>query len=117
MRTRTIGYGDIKLVVSEATTMIGFRRTRYLEEAQAIEDDDPDRALLRRAFAYLKAATVEAEGLSWPLTFEEYLELPEALAIEWEEAVADLNPHWLAVPTEEDIKKKATTSTSGSPKK
>ncbi|NIO10535.1 MAG: hypothetical protein GTO40_22015, partial [Deltaproteobacteria bacterium] len=31
----------------------------------------------------------------YDLTFEEWLELPDALVISWENAVYELNPHWL----------------------
>jgi hypothetical protein len=115
----------VRIVVSEATTLLGFRRTRLRTEGQGInqaEQDaarqlagteeapspDPDRALLRFwTYPDLVAATIEASGIPWPLSFEDFLDLPDQLSAKWETAVYDLNPHWLPqAPDAEKTQKK-----------
>lgn len=127
--TRTVeweGEGlKVRLVVSRATVLIGTRRMRLEAEAhqdalKAVDEgnDDPDRALAAvRFYPSLIAATVAAEGLPWPPTLDEFLDLPEELWAAWSSAVYDLNPHWLPVPEEEQKKRGAkaqSTSTNGS---
>lgn len=93
----TIEQGGIKLVVSgPATVRQGMVRSRLKYEAKQAKEKDFDRALLRSmVYPDLIAATIEAEGVEWPLGFDAYLELPETLGVEWEEAVYRLNPHWI----------------------
>lgn len=116
METRTIEHGDIKLTVSQATVLIGMKRTRLKLEAQQAEETDPDRHILRLlTFPDVISATVQAEGLEWPLDFETFLGLPDSLEGKWEEAVYDLNPHWLPGYDETAEKKLPSQSSGGSP--
>ncbi len=106
----------IELLVGEASVLMGMRRTRLRMEGRRAEEEDPDRALLR-VFSYpdMLAATKTAEGIPWPLGFEEFLALPEGLLVMWEEAVYELNPNWLITDQvggdEEQTKKVAQSST------
>lgn len=128
LRRETVEYTDgetnVVLIVSEASVVAGIRRGVLKGEASRLsaqaglmdmDEDDTDLALfLLRSFTYpdLITATVEADGIEWPLSFEAFCELPERLVDVWEHAVYRLNPHWrpsLAMP--EEVKKKATTST------
>jgi len=65
------------------------------------------------------AGTAEVEGLEWPMTFVEFLELPERVVDAWLEAVYELNPHWRPGWAEKEEKKISTrkkerkSSTSG----
>lgn len=121
MKTTTVEYRDddltVRLVVARANIQAGMTRTRLQVVSDAQPDEDQDVQLLRR-FTYpdVIAATVEAEGIPWPLSFEDYLALPERLGVMWEQAVYDLNPHW--VPgweerAEAEKKASATPSTGG----
>jgi hypothetical protein len=113
MQTRTIEHQDIKLTVSEATTLIGMKRTRLKVEASKAGETDVDRHLLRLyPYADLVAATIQAEGLPWPLDFESFLALPEQLVAKWEEAAYELNPHWLPQQDEQQEKKQLTQPSS-----
>lgn len=119
MDTETLSYhddnlGDVELTVTEATVLIGIKRTRLKAEGLEVNEEDIDRRLLRM-FTYpdLMAATVEAAGIPWPLDFEDFLALPDRLVSQWERLLYQLNPHWLP-PREEDEgidQKKAPTST------
>lgn len=94
---------DVCLTVSEADVLAGMKRTRLKYEGLSLEGEDSDRRLLRLyTFPDLIAATVAAEGIPWPLDFEDYLNLPDALGALWEKAVYALNPHWLPASKEED---------------
>ncbi|HUX16631.1 MAG TPA: hypothetical protein VMW52_09180 [Phycisphaerae bacterium] len=110
--TKTVSYHDeeidVRLTIARADIRAGMRRTRLQLDADAHDkgkkarNEDPDVRLLRR-FTYpdLMAATVEASGIPWPLGFEDYLALPERLGLAWEQAVYELNPHWLPPASEE----------------
>jgi hypothetical protein len=116
METRTIERGEIRVVVSEATALIGMKRTRLKLEAERAGEVDPDRHLLRMlTYPDLMAATVQAEGIEWPLEFETFLGLDDRLVGRWEEAVYGLNPHWLPGYDEAGEKKQPTRSRRGSP--
>ena len=117
MKTETIRYNedgyDVTITVSQATVLMGMKRTRLQIEGNEADEQDENRRLLRiLTYSDLMAATIEAEGLpSWPLDFEDFLTLPEKMVIEWERAVYDLNDHWRARPADEEgDKKKASPS-------
>lgn len=118
MRTEVVTYQDddlvVELTVSQATILIGLTRTRLKVEQSKVEEDNPDRRILRMVtYADLMACTVEAQGFdTWPISFDEFAELPEQLAIVWEDIVYRLNPHWLPGANAPE-KKAPTTSTNG----
>jgi len=113
METRTIEHDNTKLTVSEATALIGMKRTRLKIEADRAGETDPDRHILRLlTFPDVVAATVQVEGLEWPLDFETFVALPDRLVAKWEEAVYGLNPHWLP-GYDEAAEKKLPSQSSG----
>lgn len=89
---------EVRLCISQATVLMGMKRSRLKREGIDAGEEDVDRHLLR-IFTYpdLSAATVVIEGLS-DFDFEAFLLLPDSLIAQWEDAVYRLNPHWL--PTE-----------------
>ncbi len=124
MRTEIVEYDDgelhVRLVVSGANNLIGAVRLRLIGEAIAYAQDekaDPDKKTLRWTYAPLIAATIEAQGIPWPLSFEEFGTLiPEPLTDQWGDAVRRLNPHWYVETAQgDDAEKKAMTSTGASP--
>ena len=108
MLTETVEYqaGDweIRTVGSEATVRMGARRTRLMIESREHEKEDGDDLDLRllRLFVYpvCIAGTAEAEGIPWPLEFQnaeaemDFVRLPDQFVMAWEAAVTRLNPHW-----------------------
>jgi len=130
MKTRVVEYQDdeldIKLTVAgPANTRRGMIRSLLIETEKArIEQERSERNgsegthipdmgevsenMLRTVYypAFI-AATIQAEGFEhWPISPEEFLELPEPLSIEWEKAVAELNPKWFEnlTPSDEELK-------------
>jgi len=98
-KTKTITHGDHVLTVSEATNRIGLERLRLLREAQpAINAATPDEAALLTLLCPLTACVVSHTFEHWPLTFDQFLDLPETLTDAWVSAVQDLNPHWWGQP-------------------
>lgn len=119
---REINYHDddlsVRLVVRSATVQIGMKRTLIAEQARKEENergelpegdiDELSRRILHTIiYPSLIAATVEHEGLDWPLSFEAFRELPEKLESQWELAVYELNEHWRPGGVEVDQEKKA----------
>jgi len=99
--TKTISGGGLSVTVSAATMLIGLRRTRLIIQAgQGEPDSDPDMLVARRIiYPALVAAVADHAGFeAWPIPFEEFLALDEGFAAQWEQAVFELNPHWLSQP-------------------
>jgi hypothetical protein len=94
----TVEYGDYKITVGEATTLMGMRRTTWRLQNNEKYKDSPDEAVkILSFFTYpdLMAVVTDTEGFDlWPISFELFLELPDRLVGLWEEAVYRLNPHW-----------------------
>ncbi len=85
------------VTVGEATVQTGIRRQQLAREARANAPADFEHQLLRLlVYPDLIAATVDTAGFdSWPIPFDDYLQLPEQFAYDWEQAVYSLNPHWV----------------------
>jgi hypothetical protein len=104
---REVKFGSYRLVVRSANVEVGFIRTmmrnKTIEEDKARGelqvDDLPElsrRVMHTQIYPSLMAAVIEHEGFDhWPLTFEEFYDLPEGIEPLWEAAVYELNPHWL----------------------
>lgn len=116
---------DVRLTINRATVRIGMMRTLLQEKARVAAhgrkpETVPDDDLLGESelwvqialYPSLIAATTEATGFEdWPLSYDQFMELPETLAMEWESAVFELNPHWRPKLPEtdaelEEVKKK-----------
>lgn len=124
MSPETVVYDDgrvkARLEVTTATVRMGMKRQRLRLDGSnwtiAQEKPDIDEALLRQfSWPDMMGATadyqVEMDGKTFsnagePLTVEVYLELPDALSIEWDAAVYRQNPTWLK-QSEEPAGKKA----------
>jgi len=117
----------VRLTVTRASTLTGTRRSiliyNALEEmrkakADGQEPDDAIMVLKTSTFPSIVAGTKQAEGIPWPLSFDQFCELPDTLVYQWERAIFDLNPHWNPagdIETEKaEQEKKASTSTSES---
>lgn len=114
MQRVTVEWGDVRLVVQEATTLIGMKRARLKTEAIAADETDEDRRILRIVtYPDVVAATVSLEGMEMP-GFDEFCELPEPLINAWLEQVYLLNPHWLPTAEIEQAEKKVLASASSS---
>lgn len=118
------GQGDpLEVTVSEATALMGMRRSVLISEALTFiraqrdesppeeaaktttwADDDASLAiyLLRRyAWPDCIACTTGSKGLDHTsLTFDEFCELPEVFIGLWQQAARELNPHWGGEPEE-----------------
>lgn len=115
----TVENTNIRVVVARATVLIGIRRTRLKYESE--QETDIDRRLLRLyTYADVAACTtgtlsIEGKEQPWPPDFETFLNLPDDLVGQLENAVYAANPHWAPPQTEgtEAEKKVLTDSTSG----
>lgn len=109
----------VRLVLGSADLNMGMRRSLLIEEQRILWEDakrelvEQDASpielfaaeLLRtQLYPNLVAAVVEQTGFEkWPVTYEEFMELPEPLGLAWERAVGDLNPHWAPQPPPETM--------------
>lgn len=98
LKTIAIERDGFRVVVSEASALIGMKRTRLkmevYEKQRTREDTDIDRDILELlTYPDLAAAAVEFDPSPLP-DFESFLELPEMFVAEWGDAVYKLNPHW-----------------------
>jgi len=126
MRTETVIHetqGEpLKATVSEATSLMGMKRSVLISQALAdIQDEQglkkderlPDnveimaRLFLRRyTFPNCLACLVEAEGFAVNLAFEDFAKMPDQFIAEWERMALLLNPHW-QMRTDEEEKEEA----------
>lgn len=129
MRTRTVEYENgettYRIVVTEATALVGMKRTILQGQAQGYldglrkegadgdgkgkgkgkaADDRPVRSELEVSalgvlaiwtYPALMAAASEMDGLDPAMGMEAFIALPDALVDDWVEATYELNPHWL----------------------
>lgn len=115
MRTETVtgldGDGNpISVTIAEATVLIGMRRTRLRVAAGETTETDIDLRILHlMTYPDLIAAVVEQSGLEWPLSFDDFCQLPDKFVSQWEQAVYSLNPHWLPDYGETQEKKQPTS--------
>ena len=124
IETRTFEFnsGDEKvaLVISRASRRMGMARSILIYEAIQANRDEKDQVLAvtrRTDYPDCIACTVEATGIPWPITVEQFLELPDDLVEFWGQAVYEMNPHWSPLYQGEkgpEAQKKETISKSAS---
>lgn len=91
--------GGVKITVRRANGYMGMKRSLITFDAvqknEQNAETDPVIAILRTmTYPDLISATVKTEGVPWPMSFEEFIDLPDDLIARWEEAVYVVNPHW-----------------------
>ncbi|HEY4693020.1 MAG TPA: hypothetical protein VIH16_06250 [Bellilinea sp.] len=112
MRNRTVEVGEILVTVSEATGLMGMRRQILRNEAfqpdaadakkmVPVYEDEAMQVLRLISYPDCAASLVSSTGLPTPLTFEDFIELPDVLLERWATATYELNPHWLELPSDE----------------
>lgn len=112
--------GNVKaeIEVQAATVRMGLQRSKLISEVDEVEGADPYEYYTRK-ITYPSLIAASPEGLikvgdnvlEWPPTFDQFLELPEALGNGWYEKVNKLNPQWFELP--EIDEKKAKKSSKG----
>lgn len=131
--THRLGKRKISLTISEATAKMGLLRTLLMDSVTyLLGNSEEDENLPSAKLAYKNAdriigfflypamiASVKSQtGFSdWPISFEEFSDIPEEFEVKWEEATFRLNPHWKYKDdtTEEEVeelRKKAIELTS-----
>ena len=114
---KLLKHNGYEILVKEATVIAGMRRSRMRRDGtMAGEMDNDKRILLIITYPDLVCVSEGKKGFAhWPPSFEEFIELPEALVIEWEQIAYELNPHWQPgshgdLDEQEEIEKKMLTS-------
>jgi len=112
---------DVRLTIVQSTVRIGMMRTLMMERAgvpkfdlkkpgEFMNDLMAQSEYWVESYLYpsLICAVGEAIGFEhWPITLDEFMELPEPFAYEWEQAVFELNSHWKPKFPETKAEKKA----------
>lgn len=121
LREKTVEYDScdarISVTVVRATVLVGARRSVSRVEASELikeaGDEMPHEVKILRGITYpdLIVCTVEAQGIPWPLSFDDFLELDDEFVDMWWDAVREVNPHWYARQPDEETTKKATNFT------
>lgn len=106
---------EARVIVCKANVLRGLLRSKLTDEGLRTEDDDPLVHIARwTQYPALRAGTHEGyikfyqqdpetggrgelvrEIKAATLTFDDFLALPEDLAMDWMGAIYDLNSHWL----------------------
>jgi hypothetical protein len=95
--TQTLEYNGLTITVSRATMRQATLRARLIHDAMKAEYEDVDfRILAIGDYPDVMAATISVEGMEWPITVEEFAELPAEIfeGSGWLTAIRELNPHW-----------------------
>ena len=101
----TLDNVEVSLTVVRATAKIGIDRYLLASKGNIENETETDEALkILRLMLYpdLMVSTKDVTGIKFPLTFEEFIELPEELINDWADAVYKCNPQWRPVLPEDD---------------
>jgi len=118
LRQQAVSFGEHEIVVCEADVRTGMKRSRrrmsVLKEIGQFDPQNDMHLMQVITFPDVLAATISFDGRDWeslpasefPMDFETFLSLPDALLSVWMAAIYELNPYWLAVDMNEDEHKK-----------
>ena len=94
-KLKTLTQDEVTITVVRTTALMESKRMRMISEALATADPDPDAKTLQLVqFPNCICCTSKAEGIPWPVTFEQFKELDGALVNAWHVAALEVNPHW-----------------------
>lgn len=99
----------VTITVARATARKGMQRYQMMVKGDEANKTEPDEALATlRLITYpdCVSGTEQITGLSWPLSFDEFVDLPEELVDMWAVAVYEINPHWLPTKPPETTESK-----------
>jgi hypothetical protein len=122
MHEKTVSYDldgqTVTITVTRATAYTGVKRSMLSYDGMKNSpktDDDAMRVLRTLTYPDLVAPVKEAIGIPWPISFDEFIALPDDLVVLWESAVYEVNPHWSPMGQVEkaETEKKAKRSTTG----
>jgi len=119
MITKTLKYSDgeidATIEIGKANGRMGAKHGAMVEETRQFCKDSPgcDRFEIdaRWSFTAVVPATLSVTGLPWPMTVEQFVNLPEELSDMWLDEARKLNMHWWKMPDTVDAQKKATSDT------
>lgn len=99
LQERRVEHGGVTFVVRELNVIRGMRRDVMRREArekygEVAESNSALYFLAVVTYPDVVTAVVEADGMDWPPSFEEFCELPESLVDALTPAAQELNPHW-----------------------
>ncbi len=106
--TLTLDDKQVALTIVRATARVGVERyllTSAGVEANKSEPSEALKILHLTLYPDLISATSSVDGLTWPLTFDEFVELPEEFVNSWADAVYAMNTTWrpAAIPAEGSV--------------
>jgi hypothetical protein len=110
----------VKIVTVRASILRDTRRWQMMNKADddnKAEADEAIKSLRLYAYPLLVCGTESVEGLPWPMTFEQFLELDTDFVNFWNNAVYKVNPQWVpgySTPELDQKKEPASASTSAS---
>lgn len=97
LRRKLVHWRGYRVVVSEASVMMGLERQRLVTEAKLDELPVELQLLAVSSYPDCISCVIEHQGFEeWPVSFEVWgNEIPNKFVKQWEDAVYELNPHWL----------------------
>lgn len=95
----TLDDTTVTLTLIRATARIGVARYQLISKGYEHINDSPDedealKALRVMVYPDCICGTSQAEGIEFPIPFEQFVELPEEFVNQWADAVYLINPHW-----------------------
>ncbi len=103
--TRTVVRVTARMGIERVSKTIAMQK--LIDEKEIPEDF---KFLAVVAYPDVLSATTKVEGMEWPVTFDQFIDLPEELLDDWLTDVYTANPHWNRIPVAEDQKKSSRKS-------
>lgn len=107
-KSKTITYGGFVFTVEQASLQMGLKRELLHQATNRNNVESLETLAIKLTYPDVSVAVVKVEGdLNWPLSIDEYSELPEDLCSQLERATYELNPTWDVIRSDpaEDKKK------------
>ena len=104
--TYTLDEAGVTITVVRASAKIGIERYLLASKGSEENKEETSEALkILRLMLYpdLTVATKEVTGMPFPISFEEFVDLPEDLINVWADAVYKCNPGWRLQPPEVEV--------------
>lgn len=99
----------VSITVQRASAVNSVKRYQLMTQAELANKSETDEAMsFIRLVTYPMAAcaTIAVSGMKWPMTAEEFAQLPEDVYRQWLDAVYLVNPQWMGKAEDKDTTEK-----------
>lgn len=102
----------VKITVKRASVRVGLQRQSAMAKASELIDkeetdmSEAEKMLYFFLYPTIVCSTDTVVGMAWPMSIDEFMELPDVLVSRWSTLAQEVNPHWWGDPDPEPVKEK-----------